>query len=78
MGGELATFIRVAADPPSVDDLRAHVQVRLAGPKAPRYWVFLDEFPLTGSGKVQKFVLRERWGRGEFQLIDAASTRCSG
>ena len=33
--------------------------------------MFLDEFPVTGSGKVQKFVLRERWGRGEFQFIDA-------
>ena len=32
-------------------------------------WVasfFVDEFPLTGSGKVQKFVLRERWEKGEF------------
>jgi fatty-acyl-CoA synthase len=78
MGEELAAFIRVAGNPPRVDELRAHVQVRLAGPKAPRYWVFLDEFPLTGSGKVQKFMLRERWARGEFQWIDAKSTRCAG
>jgi fatty-acyl-CoA synthase len=75
MGEELAAFIRVAADLPRIDELRAHVRARLAGPKAPRYWVFLDEFPLTGSGKVQKFILRERWGRGEFQFIDAASIR---
>lgn len=75
MGEELAAFIRIAGNPPRVDELRAHVRARLAGPKAPRYWVFLDEFPLTGSGKVQKFVLRERWARGEFQCIDATSTR---
>ena len=75
MGEELAAFIRTAADRPGVGELRAHVRNRLAAPKAPRYWVFLDEFPLTGSGKIQKFVLRERWGRGEFQFADAASFR---
>ena len=78
MGEELAAFIRIAGNAPRVDELRAHVRARLAGPKAPRYWVFLDEFPLTGSGKVQKFVLRERWARGEFQCIDVTSTRGAG
>jgi fatty-acyl-CoA synthase len=58
-----------------VPELHAHVRARLAGPKAPRYWVFLGEFPLTGSGKIQKFVLRERWARGEFQCIDVAASR---
>jgi len=29
-------------------------------------WIFVDEFLLTGSGKIQKFVLRERWDKGEF------------
>ncbi len=73
MGEELAAFIRTSGDHPGVIELRAHVRARLAGPKAPRYWVFLDEFPLTGSGKIQKFVLRERWGRGEFQFVDTAA-----
>jgi fatty-acyl-CoA synthase len=78
MGEELAAFIRVAGNAPRVDELRAHVRARLAGPKAPRFWVFLDEFPLTGSGKVQKFVLRERWARGEFQCIDVTPSRGTG
>ena len=52
-----------------------HVRSRLAAPKAPRYWVFLDEFPLTGSGKIQKFVLRERWDAGAFAVIDAVGDR---
>jgi fatty-acyl-CoA synthase len=73
MGEELAAFIRTTGDQPGVHELRAHVRARLAAPKTPRYWVFLDEFPLTGSGKIQKFVLRERWGRGEFQFVDAAA-----
>ncbi|MBS0366210.1 MAG: AMP-binding protein [Proteobacteria bacterium] len=78
MGEELAAFIRVAAEPPGIDALRAHVRSRLAGPKAPRYWVFLEQFPLTGSGKIQKFVLKERWERGEFQFVDAATMRGAG
>jgi acyl-coenzyme A synthetase/AMP-(fatty) acid ligase len=28
-------------------------------------WAFVDEFPLTPSGKVQKYVLRERFVKGE-------------
>jgi len=41
-------------------DLFAHCRVHLAGYKSPRLWWFIDAFPLTPSGKVQKFVLRER------------------
>jgi acyl-CoA synthetase (AMP-forming)/AMP-acid ligase II len=37
--------------------------------------VFLAEFPLTGSGKIQKFVLRERWNAGAFAVIDAVGNR---
>ena len=33
---------------------------RLARYKAPKYVVFVEEFPMTTSGKIQKFVLRER------------------
>ena len=33
---------------------------RLAPHKTPVHWEFVDVFPMTGSGKVQKFVLRER------------------
>ena len=38
---------------------------QLAAFKVPRTWVFVDAFPLTGSGKVQKFVLREQYLAGE-------------
>ena len=73
MGEELVAFIRVAGDvKPDIDVLRQHVRQRLAAPKTPRYWVFLPEFPLTGSGKIQKFVLRERWGQGEYDAVDSS------
>ena len=74
MGEELAAFIRAGAEPrPTVEALRAHVRARLAAPKTPRYWVFVDTFPLTGSGKIKKLVLRERWEKGEYTLQEAAT-----
>ena len=41
--------------------LLAYMRERLAEYKVPRSWIFVDEFPLTGSGKVQKYVLREQY-----------------
>jgi fatty-acyl-CoA synthase len=32
--------------------------------KVPRYWRFTDAFPMTVSGKVQKYKLRETWSSG--------------
>ena len=32
---------------------------RIATFKIPRFWKFVDEFPTTVTGKVQKFRLRE-------------------
>ena len=78
MGEELAAFVRVAGDRPSVATLRAHLRAQLAAPKTPRYWIFVDEFPLTGSGKIQKFVLRERWAQGEFEFTDATAAVGAG
>jgi fatty-acyl-CoA synthase len=43
------------------DDLRAHCRARLAGPKVPRDFVFLDDLPRTATGKVLKRELA-RWG----------------
>jgi fatty-acyl-CoA synthase len=39
--------------------LEAHCSSRIAGFKVPRYWKFVDEFPMTVTGKVQKFRMRE-------------------
>jgi fatty-acyl-CoA synthase len=61
-GEEVAAFIRSApGDPPTRDELTAYCRGHLASYKAPRHWEFVDAFPQTASGKVQKFVLRERF-----------------
>ena len=60
--GELvAAFVRPSTrEPPSEDELRSYLRERLAPHKTPERWIFVDDFPLTASGKVQKFLLRER------------------
>lgn len=42
------------------DDVRAFCQGQIAHYKIPRYIRFVDELPMTVTGKVQKFVMRER------------------
>ena len=41
-------------------DVRAHCQGRIAHYKIPRHIRFVDEFPMTVTGKVQKFAMREQ------------------
>ena len=48
------------------------VRAGLSKFKAPRYVKFIDEFPMTASGKIQKYKLRER-AVEELHLEDAAS-----
>jgi fatty-acyl-CoA synthase len=44
----------------SEDDVRAHCRGRIAHYKIPRHILFVDAFPMTVTGKVQKFAMRER------------------
>ena len=48
-----------AATPPSPAELHQLCEGRIAHFKIPRYWRVMDEYPLTITGKVQKFKLRE-------------------
>jgi fatty-acyl-CoA synthase len=41
------------------DDLATYCRGRIATFKIPRYWKLVEEFPLTVTGKVQKFRMRE-------------------
>jgi len=42
-----------------VDDVRDFCREKIARYKIPRYVFFVQEYPMTGSGKIQKFRLRE-------------------
>jgi len=66
--GEIVVcFVRLAAgaslDRPA---LVAHCRERISPQKTPAHWITVTEWPLTGSGKIQKFVLRDRFVAGEF------------
>ena len=40
-------------------ELAAFCKGRIATYKIPRYWKFVDAFPMTVTGKIQKFRMRE-------------------
>src|SRR3954469_1357296 len=42
------------------DDLVAFCRGKIATFKTPRYWKLVDEFPMTVTGKIQKFKMREQ------------------
>jgi fatty-acyl-CoA synthase len=71
MGEELCAWIRLAADEiAEEEEIRAFCRGQIAHYKIPRYVRFVDEFPMTVTGKVQKFVIRERM-TAELQLSQA-------
>ena len=50
---------------PTVAELRSHLRAHLSPQKTPTRWYLTDGFPMTGSGKVQKFAIREAWEKGD-------------
>jgi fatty-acyl-CoA synthase len=51
--------LKPGAPAPTAEDIIAHCRTHLAAYKVPRHVVF-TEIPKTSTGKIQKFVLRER------------------
>jgi acetyl-CoA synthetase len=60
--GEAIKAFVVAASPSHelAAELRAHVRQRLAAYEVPRLIEFVDELPLTTSGKIRRNELRRR------------------
>ncbi|WP_432199596.1 class I adenylate-forming enzyme family protein [Erythrobacter sp. W53] len=67
-GEVVGCFMRLAegVNAPSVDELRAHIRSHLSPQKTPTHWVWMKEYPLTGSGKIRKFALADNFVAGEF------------
>ena len=67
-GEELCAFIVLkTGQPADEEDIRAFCLGQISHHKVPRYIRFVSEFPLTATGKPQKFVMRE-------QMINELST----
>ena len=73
LGEAVAAFVRMtdgaAFDP---EALRAHCRSQIAPQKCPAHWQQVSEWPLTGSGKIQKFKLRDQW------VADQVAEKASG
>jgi fatty-acyl-CoA synthase len=75
MGEELMAWILLREDASATEeDMRTFCRERLAHFKVPRYVKFVSEFPMTVTGKVQKFRMREL-AVEELGLQAAAATR---
>jgi fatty-acyl-CoA synthase len=59
-GEEVMAWVRLRDGAvPSEDALTAFCRGKIATYKIPRYWKFVDGFPMTVTGKIQKFKMRE-------------------
>jgi fatty-acyl-CoA synthase len=62
-GEEIAAFVIVREGAQlDAEDVREFCRGRIAHYKVPRYVIGIDEFPMTVTGKIQKFKLRELAG----------------
>jgi fatty-acyl-CoA synthase len=69
-GEVIAAFIRpVMGETLDREALRSHCRRHLAPQKTPAIWCTLDHFPQTGSGKIQKYRLREDFLVGKHREV---------
>jgi fatty-acyl-CoA synthase len=74
-GEELMAWVKVREGATlSEDQVKDHCRGRIAHYKVPRYIKFTDDFPMTVTGKVQKFKMREQ-AVSELGLEGAAGVR---
>jgi fatty-acyl-CoA synthase len=68
-GEIIAAVVRPAdpAAPPSADELHAWCREKLAAHKTPSAWYFVESYPMTASGKIQKFMLKQWVQEGRLQ-----------
>ncbi|HKF67092.1 MAG TPA: AMP-binding protein [Vicinamibacterales bacterium] len=74
-GEEVCAWIRLRdGQAATLDEIREFCRGQIAGYKIPRYVRFTTEFPMTVTGKIQKFRMREI-SIAELGLTQAASTQ---
>jgi len=59
-GEELCAWVKLVDGETATDeDIRDFCQGQIAHQKIPRYVKFVDDFPMTVTGKIQKFEMRK-------------------
>jgi fatty-acyl-CoA synthase len=75
-GEQVACFMRASGGRrPEPAELKAFIRERLSPQKTPKHWIWVDQWPLTGSGKIQKFKLAEQFVAGEHGAAEAEGAR---
>ncbi|WDI31676.1 AMP-binding protein [Hyphococcus flavus] len=71
-GEQVACFMRVRENKkPTAAELKAFIRERLSPQKTPAFWIYVEEWPLTGSGKIRKFKLAEAFKERKFDVLSA-------
>jgi fatty-acyl-CoA synthase len=74
-GEELMAWVRLKdGQSATAEEMQTFCRGQIATFKIPRYWKFVDGFPMTVTGKVQKYLMRQQ-AVGELGLEGAAETR---
>ena len=62
LGEAVAAFVRMEEGKPfDPEALRTHCRSQISPQKCPAHWQQVSDWPLTGSGKIRKFKLRDQW-----------------
>jgi fatty-acyl-CoA synthase len=70
LGEVVGAFIRPAPEQQlNSKELFTYLRRTMSPQKTPSLWFEVDEFPLTGSGKIQKFQLVEDWKAGAVKAL---------
>jgi fatty-acyl-CoA synthase len=74
-GEELMAWVKLkGGETANAEELTEYCRGQIATVKIPRYWKFVDTFPMTVTGKIQKYIMREQ-AIQELGLQDAANVR---
>jgi fatty-acyl-CoA synthase len=64
--GEIIAAFFTSQTSINTHDLKDHCRANMSPQKTPSVWVHVPDFPLTGSGKIQKFSIREKYLNGNY------------
>jgi fatty-acyl-CoA synthase len=60
-GEEIMAWVRLAeGQSATADEIRDYCRGQIAHYKVPRYITFVDSFPMTVTGKIQKYLMRQQ------------------
>ncbi|KXX55391.1 AMP-binding protein [Rhodococcus sp. LB1] len=72
-GEQIGAVLRLKnpANPPDVKELQAWCRERISAHKIPSFWYFTETFPMTPSGKIQKYRVQDQIVSGTLIAVPA-------